>query len=427
MHTANPWLIPSSEGIKTSKVDEKPASVPHGMRRLMRHCPQCEQEVALLFPESATLWRQSCPNCAQSFALELIGGRRALVIEARGRRVVERIGLTDQRRRFYRVRCHGCETPLVIAEEAVGVRRDCPVCTLAHQLRVERGEVCYFAEPQINGAVMLSCERVVELSGYMYDPAQLLSGVDGAAASRRGVASGGEERLALAEARREMKLLRERDLASRLALRQTTDERAALTRRLEQTGEEREILVAARDAAQEGAEAQRQELLSAREALRRAQHERMMLEEALTATQERLAGLEAERRRLILLLEEETEATEAVESPESMDCHASGNLLSGTGSDETEAQAAQEGWYCPEGQEEAMIPAWDELGLARRVLGISGEPTIERIQWAYRQRVKGYHPDRLASMGLALRNLAHEKMREINRAYGLLMKAHGHG
>lgn len=432
MQTANPWLNPPSEAPRPPRVDEKQATAPVGMRLLTRICPQCAQEVAFEYPEAATRWQQNCPNCAQSIAMELVNGRRCLVHEARGRRVVERLGPGERRRRFYRVRCHGCDAWLMVAGEELDAGRACPVCGLEHRLRVADGEVCYESEPRVGGMVVLSCERVIEISGYVNDPASLfVTGAGGAAAAGRGdgaalsvgrgsgaVASGHEERLALADARREMKLLRERDVASRLALRQVADERDAANRRLERAEGELTRIRAERDAALATLEATRRDGVEARETLRREQRERMMMEEALATSQERVEGLEAERRRLIQLLEEESEAVESATS---------GNLLPGPESEDRGTMTPDEAWYCPEGREEALIPAWDELGLARRVLGIRGELTVERIQWAYRTRVKSYHPDRLASMGVALRALAHEKMREINRAYGILMRAHGHG
>ncbi|MBF0164075.1 MAG: hypothetical protein HQM01_06115 [Magnetococcales bacterium] len=413
MQTANPWLFPPSTPARAPIVDEKKAAAPVGMCRLIRTCPQCEHEVTLEYPEAATRWQQHCPNCALSLVVERVNGRRCLVYEAGGRRVVERIGVGERRRRFFRVRCHGCETWLVVAEEELGAGRACSACGLSYQVvGVAGGEVCYESEPRVGGLLIHARERVIEIAGYLHDPARLFApGVEGGAG--RGNPAGGEERLALAEARREMKLLRERDVASRLALRQVADERDALNRRLERLQGELTALKTDREAALATLEAERQAGIEAREALRHAQRERMMLEESLASSQERVEGLEAERRRLIGLLEEEVEAAEVF-----------GNFLVGQ---ESEELGENQTWYCPEGREEGLIPAWDELGLARRVLGICGEPTVARIQWAYRLRVKSYHPDRLASMGVALRALAQEKMREINRAYGILMKAHGHG
>ncbi|SKA85256.1 DnaJ domain-containing protein [Caloramator quimbayensis] len=54
------------------------------------------------------------------------------------------------------------------------------------------------------------------------------------------------------------------------------------------------------------------------------------------------------------------------------------------------------------------------------VLGIKEGATKEEIRQAYRELVKKYHPDRYSDN--PLKDLAEEKMREINEAYDYLMK-----
>lgn len=54
------------------------------------------------------------------------------------------------------------------------------------------------------------------------------------------------------------------------------------------------------------------------------------------------------------------------------------------------------------------------------VLGIKEGATKEEIKQAYRELVKKYHPDKYADN--PLRELAEEKMREINEAYDYLMR-----
>lgn len=50
------------------------------------------------------------------------------------------------------------------------------------------------------------------------------------------------------------------------------------------------------------------------------------------------------------------------------------------------------------------------------VLGVPPGASGEEIAEAYRERMKEYHPDRVASLGPELRELAHRKTVEIQRA-----------
>ncbi len=50
------------------------------------------------------------------------------------------------------------------------------------------------------------------------------------------------------------------------------------------------------------------------------------------------------------------------------------------------------------------------------VLGVPPGASSEQIGEAYRERMKEYHPDRVASLGPELRELAHRKTVEIQRA-----------
>ena len=81
-------------------------------------------------------------------------------------------------------------------------------------------------------------------------------------------------------------------------------------------------------------------------------------------------------------------------------------------------------WYCEEGQE-GGISLDVKGGRERRILGLKGEPTPQRIKSALRMRIKKYHPDMIASMGRDLRELAHQKTLEINQAYTTLMAMYG--
>ena len=91
-----------------------------------------------------------------------------------------------------------------------------------------------------------------------------------------------------------------------------------------------------------------------------------------------------------------------------------------------EPEESKEPWYCEEGEEIGISPR--EKGCPeRRILGLKGEPTPERIKSALRRRIKKYHPDRVASMGLELQAVAHRKTQEITQAYTQLMRMYANG
>ncbi|MBU6280960.1 J domain-containing protein [bacterium] len=66
-----------------------------------------------------------------------------------------------------------------------------------------------------------------------------------------------------------------------------------------------------------------------------------------------------------------------------------------------------------ESAQEAWEPSWDP----HRVLGIDKTATIEEITRAYRDKMKLYDPERVATMREDLQRLAHERVLEIRRAY----------
>lgn len=51
------------------------------------------------------------------------------------------------------------------------------------------------------------------------------------------------------------------------------------------------------------------------------------------------------------------------------------------------------------------------------VLGVSRAASMEEIQTAYKSLIRQYHPDKVASLGEELRNLAEQKSKAINVAY----------
>ncbi len=54
---------------------------------------------------------------------------------------------------------------------------------------------------------------------------------------------------------------------------------------------------------------------------------------------------------------------------------------------------------------------------AYHVLGVSRSASKDEIQVAYRSRMREYHPDKVAHLGEELRQLAHAKSQDIQRAY----------
>ena len=61
-------------------------------------------------------------------------------------------------------------------------------------------------------------------------------------------------------------------------------------------------------------------------------------------------------------------------------------------------------------------PGWDPYA----VLGVPHGASGAELTQAYRERLKEYHPDRVASLGPELRELAHRKTVEIQRAWDVL-------
>ncbi len=60
---------------------------------------------------------------------------------------------------------------------------------------------------------------------------------------------------------------------------------------------------------------------------------------------------------------------------------------------------------------------------ANAILGVSHNSTAKEIKSAYLNKIKEYHPDKVASLGDELKQLAEKKTLEINLAYQFLTKA----
>ncbi|MGH7787214.1 MAG: J domain-containing protein [Candidatus Binatia bacterium] len=65
-------------------------------------------------------------------------------------------------------------------------------------------------------------------------------------------------------------------------------------------------------------------------------------------------------------------------------------------------------------------PAAEPAGDPYRVLGVSRGASADELAQAYRDRMKEYHPDRVADLGPELQELAHRKTVEIQHAWDTL-------
>ena len=99
---------------------------------------------------------------------------------------------------------------------------------------------------------------------------------------------------------------------------------------------------------------------------------------------------------------------------------------SSSSSRQNKREEPKEDWYCDE-DEAFLLNSLEKGYQERKVLGLKGTPTPERIKIALRRRIKKYHPDMVASMGTELRELAHRKSQEITHAYAQLMRMYARG
>jgi DnaJ like chaperone protein len=61
-------------------------------------------------------------------------------------------------------------------------------------------------------------------------------------------------------------------------------------------------------------------------------------------------------------------------------------------------------------------PTWFE------VLGVAATASIDEIKAAYRERVRQYHPDRVEGLGFEFRQIAEQKMKQLNAAYDCALR-----
>lgn len=77
------------------------------------------------------------------------------------------------------------------------------------------------------------------------------------------------------------------------------------------------------------------------------------------------------------------------------------------------ARAERDRRRAAESAQEAWEPSWDP----HRVLGLDRTATLEEITRAYREKMKLYDPERVASLREDMQRLARERVQEIQRAY----------
>ncbi len=61
-------------------------------------------------------------------------------------------------------------------------------------------------------------------------------------------------------------------------------------------------------------------------------------------------------------------------------------------------------------------PTWFE------VLGVAPTASTDEIKAAYRERARQYHPDRIEGLGFEFRQIAEQKMKQLNAAYNFALK-----
>ena len=85
-----------------------------------------------------------------------------------------------------------------------------------------------------------------------------------------------------------------------------------------------------------------------------------------------------------------------------------------------------EGIQQPGSQPELHV-LFDPSGLAPyfEILGVGQGSSPEELRSAYRRCVSEYHPDKVASLGAELRELAEQKTKQINEAYRIIRDFQG--
>ncbi|MEO5349831.1 MAG: hypothetical protein H7836_09305 [Magnetococcus sp. YQC-3] len=141
--------------------------LPKKCHHLPTQCRACGTAMAITYPHSVTFWKFACAACGKPYSIEIVGSRQCLVYEQLGRKVVERIGLTQERSTYYRAKCYGCNTPVIVSQEEVGKVRSCHHCRLDFTVQEMENEVFYETVIQHQGAPVTFRDKVQVLEGYI--------------------------------------------------------------------------------------------------------------------------------------------------------------------------------------------------------------------------------------------------------------------
>ncbi len=429
---------------------------------LPTHCRACGKGLTVVYPLSVTFWKFHCTACNKPYSIEIIGHRKCLVYDQMGRRTVERIGLTQERNTYYRAKCYACNVAVIVPKQAAGTIQSCHHCRMDYTIVESQNEIFYETVIQHQGGPVIFRDKVQTLEGHILHKGKLffldedianrpqpewvetLSQLNNEIAALRGQDGSAQTVVMRLQAEKNdlgQRLKQQTDktvelaghlrtLESRIqtlsAEKQTHTERADryddLIRQLNQKTE----LVARLENRVEGLNRTVRNLTSEKEALlgklsgqtelvnnlERQWQQRGKTVPNSAPLEARLRTLQQENQQLETRIQGQSRLEARI-----VELETEVNLLRHRGQERPEPK---EDWYCEEGEESCITP--QEKGFQeRRILGIKGEPTPERIKAALRKRIRQYHPDRVASMGVELRDLAHRKSQEITRAYSQLM------
>jgi len=94
-------------------------------------------------------------------------------------------------------------------------------------------------------------------------------------------------------------------------------------------------------------------------------------------------------------------------------------LLGGTSARASAAASAQNRARETARNEKTTSASWD------KILGVSPNASIDEIRRAYKLLISQYHPDKVASLGDELKDLAEHKSKEITQAYREALRMRG--
>lgn len=89
-------------------------------------------------------------------------------------------------------------------------------------------------------------------------------------------------------------------------------------------------------------------------------------------------------------------------------------------SQEYKHQSSQKKNYSEQTRNESI-----NINTAFQIIGIKNNSTVDEIKSAYKQKLKEYHPDKVANLGMELKVLAEKKTKEINESYEIIRKYKG--